>query len=176
MKRRGCLADYEHRGWRRSRKKRSMKDRQLIPADDQRGILEHQGQDERLPAALNRGRSRRIAPVLCVALCGLCSRPGHADETPMDPTVARGAHIARTICSGCHVVAHDQHASPRLDLSTPSFVEIANRRGTTVESLQRFLAITHRDLKTGPVTMPAPDLTREDAAAVSRYILSLRTH
>lgn len=46
----------------------------------------------------------------------------------------------------------------------------------TAGSLQRFVVSTHWHTDTLPMTMPNPMLTPDQARAVSRYILSLRTH
>lgn len=92
------------------------------------------------------------------------------------PELARGEHIARLVCSACHVVATDQEFPPILKEATPTFAEIANRPGVTAVSLRRFVATTHWDVDRLPMSMPNPMLTKEEAQAVSRYILSLRTH
>jgi hypothetical protein len=42
--------------------------------------------------------------------------------------------------------------------------------------LQHFIATTHWDMKSVPMSMPAQMLTKEERVAVSRYILSLRRH
>jgi len=88
--------------------------------------------------------------------------------------VARGEHLALTICANCHVVADDQPEPPILKQPTPSFREIANRPGTSAKSLKRFIATTHWDMKTTINAMPNLHLSGEQAAAVTAYILSLR--
>jgi mono/diheme cytochrome c family protein len=121
---------------------------------------------------LRRGR----AALVCATLCGLIAQRAIADAIPATPQAARGEHIARLICSACHVVAQDQEFPPILTKPAPSFAEIANRPGVTAGSLQRFIVGTHWDTDTLPMTMPNPMLTADQAHAVSRYILSLRTH
>jgi len=111
-----------------------------------------------------------------VALCGMLMPAIGAGAAPKGSTVADGEHIARLICSACHVVASDQEFPPILNKPAPSFKDIANRPGTTAESLQRFIASTHWDVDTIPMTMPNPMLDKEQITAVSRYILSLRSH
>jgi mono/diheme cytochrome c family protein len=119
---------------------------------------------------------RAVALALIVAvLCALCTPRVSAGGVPTAPEVARGEHIARLICSACHVVATDQEYPPILNQATPSFAEIASRPGVTAESLQRFITATHWDVDKLPMSMPNPMLTRAEAQAVSRYILSLRT-
>jgi mono/diheme cytochrome c family protein len=120
-----------------------------------------------------------VTLALSAALGGLWwvadMQDGYADTAPTDPVLARGGQIARQICSVCHVVAGDQKFPPLLRSREPSFREIANRPTTTQASIQKFITTTHWDEKTIPMTMPDPMLKPEEAVAVSRYILSLRT-
>jgi mono/diheme cytochrome c family protein len=95
--------------------------------------------------------------------------PGRAD-------IAQGEHIARIVCSACHVVASDQEFPPILNQPTPDFSEIANRPGTTAATLQHFVLNTHWDVNKLPMTMPNPMLTQDQAREVARYIISLRKH
>jgi mono/diheme cytochrome c family protein len=92
------------------------------------------------------------------------------------PEVARGEHVARLVCSACHVVASDQEYPPILTEPTPSFTDIANRPGISAQSLQRFITNTHWDGQKIPMTMPNTMLNKNDVQAVAQYILSLRTH
>jgi cytochrome c551/c552 len=109
-------------------------------------------------------------------LCALCTPRTSTAGVPTTPEVARGEHIARLVCSACHVVATDQEFPPLLKQATPSFAEIANRPGVTGESLQRFITTTHWDVDKLPMSMPNPMLSKSETQAVSRYILSLRRH
>jgi len=110
-----------------------------------------------------------------MALLGLIGSQAPAAAADQDfAPVGRGAYLAQTVCSNCHVVADDQRSPPRLAQRPPSFREIANRPGTNLKALRRFIATTHWDEKTLPATMPNLMLTKEDVAAVSRYIMSLR--
>jgi len=90
--------------------------------------------------------------------------------------VARGEHIARLVCSACHVVARDQEYPPLLTQPAPSFFDIAGRPGVSAQSLQHFIANTHWDTDKLPMSMPSPMLNRSETVAVSQYILSLRPH
>jgi mono/diheme cytochrome c family protein len=114
-----------------------------------------------------------MTALLFALLAALLSRTAHPGGRA-DAAVARGEHIARVICSNCHVVASDQEFPPILLVKTPDFSEIANRPGTTAESLQRFIMHTHWDEERIPMTMPNQLLPASDVKAVSRYILSLR--
>ncbi|HYK99893.1 MAG TPA: cytochrome c [Steroidobacteraceae bacterium] len=120
---------------------------------------------------------RTVALALTAALlCALCTPRVSAAGVPTTPGAARGEHIARLLCSACHAVAIDQEYPPLLRQTTPTFAEIANRPGMTAESLRRFITTTHWDVDRLPMSMPNPMLTREQADAVARYILSLRAH
>lgn len=112
--------------------------------------------------------------VAAAALCALCTPRTSAAGVPRTPELAQGEHIARLVCSACHVVATDQEYPPLLNQATPGFAEIANRPGVTAESLQRFITSTHWDVDKLPMSMPNPMLTKAETQAVSRYILSLR--
>jgi len=107
-------------------------------------------------------------------VCALCTPRTSAAGVPKTPDVARGEHIARLVCSACHVVAVDQEFPPLLNQATPAFADIANRPGVTAESLQRFITTTHWDVDKLPMSMPNPMLDKSEVQAVTRYILSLR--
>ncbi|HUI62183.1 MAG TPA: c-type cytochrome [Steroidobacteraceae bacterium] len=109
----------------------------------------------------------------CAALIALAAMPA-AGAVPHDPVAARGEHIARLVCSACHLVAKDQEFPPLLAKPAPPFSEIANRPGTNAATLQRFITSTHWDLDSLPMSMPNQMLTRAETVAVSQYILSMR--
>lgn len=89
--------------------------------------------------------------------------------------ILQGQQLARITCSNCHVVASDSESPvPMLHESAPRFDDIANRPGTTENSLQKFIMTTHWDGETIPMTMPKPDLTKKQIVALSRYVMSLR--
>ncbi len=115
-----------------------------------------------------------LAPLLFGLSALLGSGAALTAEPHRDSVVARGDHLARIVCSACHVVAKDQEYPPILDTPGPAFYDIANRPTTTEESLRHFIKTTHWDMKTIPMTMPNPMLTPEDIRAVARYIMSLR--
>ena len=77
---------------------------------------------------------------------------------------ATGAALARTWCSGCHVV--DPQQSRGTD-AVPSFAAIAAAPATTPASLHAFLAMPHRP-------MPDLKLSGQQIDNVAAYILSLR--
>jgi len=121
-------------------------------------------------------RSLRVAftPGLLNVLLGAVLS-SHAQAEDLAAERAHGEHIARLICSSCHIVAQDQEFPAILNWPTPSFFDIANRPGVSVESLQRFITQTHWDVDKLPMTMPNPQLTKEQTRAVAHYILSLRS-
>jgi mono/diheme cytochrome c family protein len=120
-------------------------------------------------------RVARMAPLAGSLLWLLIGNaPSSAAEPRHAAAIVRGEHIARIVCSACHVVAKDQEYPPILDMPGPTFYDVANRPGTTAKSLRHFIASTHWDMQTIPMTMPNPMLTPEDTRAVALYILSLR--
>ena len=98
----------------------------------------------------------------------------HAGTVPHDPTVARGEHIARLVCSTCHLVAVDQEYPPMLNHPAPDFSDIANRPGTSADSVQKFVTHTHWNLQAIPLSMPDMMLSKDETRAVALYIMSLR--
>jgi hypothetical protein len=72
-------------------------------------------------------------------------------------------------CDVCHIVAPDQEIRPLVSHYAPSFYDIANKPGTTAESLETFLAKPHAF-----EIMPYPDLSAAQVTDLVSYILSLR--
>ena len=104
----------------------------------------------------------------CLAL-GAPSGPAAAQEDD----VAKGHHLATLICSACHVAAADQAFEPILRPPAPPFAAIAQRSNVTADSVERFLATTHRDIS-NPKGMPNPQLLDYQIKQISAYIMSLR--
>jgi len=127
-----------------------------------------------LPVTDTHGSRQRRATGASTCLIGLCGLL--AQSVQADSSAKTGEHIARLVCSACHVVASDQEFPPILVKPAPGFKDLANRPGTTAQTLQHFILNTHWDVGTIPMTMPNPMLTHEQAEAVSRYVLSLRSH
>lgn len=90
------------------------------------------------------------------------------------PPPPEGERLAQEVCAACHVVAQKQDRDPILKDRAPSFCEIANRPQTTAHGVAHFVLTTHWDEKSAPVKMPDPMLNKDQAAAVSRYVMSLR--
>jgi mono/diheme cytochrome c family protein len=119
----------------------------------------------------------RIRTCTLLAALSILSGCGLAEaKNPSRATVARGEHLARLVCSACHVVAADQEIPPLLQPPAPSFSSIAGRPGTTAKGIRHFVMTTHWDMKTIPMTMPDMMMMPEDASAVAAYIMSLEKH
>lgn len=116
------------------------------------------------------GRIRLLGLLLGLGLGAAVAPAAEASDRQTE----HGREIALKICSACHVVAPAQEFSPLLNPPAPSFAEIANRAEATRASLRHFVATTHWDEKTLPLTMPNPSLTDSQIADVVAYILSLR--
>jgi mono/diheme cytochrome c family protein len=86
---------------------------------------------------------------------------------------SRGHAFALLVCAACHVVASDQEAPPILRTPGLSFDAIANKPGTTADSLRAYLSTTHAQIATA-TGMPNPHLIDYQTAEVITYILSLR--
>lgn len=113
--------------------------------------------------------------IVGIGLAVLASGWAHADSPQRGPGLERGAHVARLVCSACHVVADDQEFPPLLNPPAPSFKTIANRRSTTLEGVKHFVLTTHWDPPYDmPLRMPNPLLLSAEADDVARYLMSLR--
>ena len=128
----------------------------------------------RLRLAAGRPLPALLTGLLSALLGALLSSHAQSAGVTNHAELAHGEHIARLICSSCHVVAKDQEFPPILEWSTPSFFDIAKRPGVSVQGLEHFITQTHWDTDKLPMTMPNQQLTKEQTRAVARYILSLR--
>jgi mono/diheme cytochrome c family protein len=109
------------------------------------------------------------------SLALICCALAQAADPVRDPQLVRGEKVAQQVCSACHLVAKNQEFPPLLNPPAPSFIDIANRPGTSPESLQRFILTTHWDVGSVPMKMPDPMLMKPQAHAVARYIVSLKS-
>ena len=116
--------------------------------------------------------TRLVRTGLFIALCNLFATTLFAGTSDSRSLVRRGEQLARIQCSQCHLV--DQGPPPSLNVSAPSFESIANRRTVNEKSLRHFISTTHWDGQTIPMTMPAPELPKQEIGAVVAYIMSLR--
>jgi len=88
--------------------------------------------------------------------------------------VTDGRNLAVQVCAACHYVGSPQPFDPVLQPPAPPFREIANRPGTTAQSLRRFVMNPHGGDRSVAVRMPNAMLLPEQADQVTAYILSLR--
>ena len=95
-------------------------------------------------------------------------------ESTVSESGGAGEELALRRCSICHVVIADPRYRPALNPPAPSFQTIAADPHTTADSLRRFIATTHWDERTIPMTMPAQDLRPDEIDAVVSYVLSKR--
>ncbi len=119
--------------------------------------------------------SQYLLKLVHLAIAGpiyLCITPGADAEAPVAPG-SRGREFALNLCADCHVVASDQPQRPVHTQQIPSFAAIANRQGTTAESLWRFVKTTHSTMAE-PGNMPIMGVTDYQLDEIIRYILSLR--
>jgi mono/diheme cytochrome c family protein len=120
----------------------------------------------------------RAAPLLFVilwmsAVLWMSVGPAPAQQADPAETVRKGHDLAAVVCANCHVAAPDQRFSPVLNPPAPSFDSIAQRADANADSLEKFLATTHRGLD-NPKGMPNPYLMDYQINEVIAYILSLR--
>jgi mono/diheme cytochrome c family protein len=115
---------------------------------------------------MQRFRSNVLAVMLLALMPALLSLPVDkaAGQRPPDPKL--GHSLAKRLCSACHIVARE----PRVDsmlVDAPSFASIANKPGQSIEAIAGHIVIPHAE-------MPQVKLTRDEIAALSAYIFSLR--
>ena len=83
----------------------------------------------------------------------------------MAADVSAGGRVAQTWCKNCHDVSPG--AKIMHDTGAPPFGVVANSKGKTSAALANFLYTSHN-------LMPDYSLTRQEAADVSAYIMSLK--
>lgn len=101
---------------------------------------------------------------LCVFVALTAAGPATA-QTIEALDEANGERLARALCVNCHQVAPDS-GDPVLS-DVPGFREIANRPGTTRDAIEAFVLNPHPP-------MPQVQLSRDELADISAYIMSLR--
>jgi len=83
---------------------------------------------------------------------------------PLPGDVNRGHELAKTWCTGCHLVEAQEMTAKD---AVPSFNAVAETQSTTALSLKAFLQTRHRN-------MPDWWLTRKQVDDIVAYIMSLR--
>jgi len=99
-----------------------------------------------------------------MAAAALIAASQAAAQNSPNPTL--GYSLAQRLCSSCHIIAGE----PRVDsmlVDAPSFAAIGNKPGQTIEVIAGHIVIPHAE-------MPRIKLTRDEIAALSAYIFSLR--
>lgn len=86
-------------------------------------------------------------------------------EAEASPEAYRGAGLARQVCAQCH---HVTGGEAPVGLPAESFVEIANRPGTSIASLEGWMRSDHP-------SMPNFIFSESDVRDVAVYIHSLRS-
>ena len=112
---------------------------------------------------------RTLTPVTGLAMfMTCCLSSAFAQSAPQDD-VRAGRALALNQCYPCHIVSSDQEFPPIFTgpPKPPNFDAIANKAGTTAESLRQFLSTTHAS-----VTMSL--LTDDEMRKIISFILSLR--
>ena len=108
--------------------------------------------------------------VIYVVLALLSPLPwsSHGSAETNQSTTARvvfGAEIAKAWCTECHVVGSQITGTMQVDV--PTFYQIANRTGQSVERIKNFLIDPHPP-------MPNLHLSHEQMRNLATYILSLK--
>jgi mono/diheme cytochrome c family protein len=109
----------------------------------------------------------RLLPVTAMLLVGILSTAASAQDLPRGANIQAGHELASRNCASCHVVEAHQ-AVPPMPNYGPSFFDIAEKPGTSVQSLRTVLS-AHEPMR----KMPHAGLTPAQIADVSAYILSL---
>ena len=104
-----------------------------------------------------------LASMAATAVLSIAVNQAAAQKSP-NPKL--GHSLAKRLCSSCHTIAGE----PRVDsmlVDAPSFAAIANKPGQSIEVIAGHIVIPHS-------VMPQVKLTRNEIAALSAYIFSLR--
>jgi cytochrome c len=115
---------------------------------------------------MQRHRSNVLAVMLLLLAPALLSFPFHKAAGQKLPDPKLGLSLAKRLCSSCHVIGGERRLDSML-VDAPSFVSIANKAGQSVEMIAGRIVIPHS-------IMPLTKLSRNEIAALSVYIFSLR--
>ena len=108
------------------------------------------------------------------ALFALLSGPA-AHAASDEAAIRAGHNLAIGSCIACHEVAPGQAVKPVLGPGIPSFESLANRPGTTAESLQTAMKSARwHEPAMAATLLPMSRLSDKQRAEVAAYILSLR--
>ena len=119
-----------------------------------------------------------MSGVLVLAFSALLiALSGSREEVALDQSAAirAGHNIAVGNCVACHVVSPTQTIQPVLGPGIPSFQDIANRPGTSAESLQAAMKNARwHEPGMAATLLPMSRLSDRERAEVAAYILSMR--
>jgi cytochrome c551/c552 len=124
------------------------------------------------PALYDEARDQVVAYILSLRTVGPPPRP--RPLSPREKRIEDGEYVALQLCSYCHVVSSDRRYRPDAGPDGPSFAAVAADPAVSAKSLRRFLAKTHWDATTLPMTMPQLMLTSDETDDVIAYILKDR--
>lgn len=117
--------------------------------------------------------NRIVMAAALFALAGIVGAAAHGEEPISADDIRAGRALSLRLCTPCHVVSPDQEMAPILRPPAPNFRTIANRPGTTGDSLRQFLRETHRSIS-NPRSMPNPVLTEDQVRQAAAFLMSLR--
>jgi mono/diheme cytochrome c family protein len=124
------------------------------------------------PALYDEARDQVAAYILSLRTVGPPPRP--RPLSPREKRIDDGEYVALQLCSYCHVVSDDRRYRPDAGPDGPSFAAVAADPTVSAKSLRRFLATTHWDATTLPMTMPQFMLTSDETDDVIAFILKDR--
>jgi mono/diheme cytochrome c family protein len=107
--------------------------------------------------------------VILAMLVGVMAAAASGQQPAHRSAAQEGRRLALGKCDVCHVVASDQQYPPLISHFAPNFYDVANMPTTNAQSLEAFLAHRH-----WYETMPSPELTPDQVADLTSYILGLR--
>src|SRR5262245_34326048 len=114
-------------------------------------------------------RSQVLAGALTsMAAAGLLSIAGSQAAAQKSPNPRLGYSLAKRLCYACHIIAGEPRIGSML-VDAPSFASVANKPGQSIEAIAGRIVIPHS-------VMPQVKLTRDEIAALSAYIFSLRAN
>jgi mono/diheme cytochrome c family protein len=119
------------------------------------------------------GTHNRLMAVLFVSVIAIAVDAANAKKSSDRGDADAGRDLSLEACTGCHVVSNDQPFAPLLK-GSPDFREIANRPNVTAASLRRTIAALPQVPRKG--RMANPQLTDDQLADVTAYIMTLREH
>ncbi len=110
-------------------------------------------------------RARRVLAFAALAIAqagGWSPGAAQAQEPRLDPT--HGRDVAQRVCVGCHAI---EPGAKQRQADIPSFPEIANRPGRTIQTIIGAMYYPHPE-------MPGIPLASREMRDVAAYVLTFR--